>query len=73
MQQANVTCIRVYVDVKGLALMQVTFACVCLFCCDVFVRVPAPTAQEHAQTYLQTHTASRHRHLNTKLDGSCEY
>ena len=26
MQQANVTCIRVYVDVKGLALMQVTFA-----------------------------------------------
>ena len=27
MQQANVTCIGVYVDVKGLALMQVTFAC----------------------------------------------
>ena len=30
MQQANVTCIRIYVDVKGLALMQVTFAQVVL-------------------------------------------
>ena len=27
MQQANVTCIRVYVDMQTLALMQVTFAC----------------------------------------------
>ena len=36
-------------------------------------RARVPTAQENAQKQLQTRTASRHYHLDTKFDDSCGY